>query len=157
VKTGHHKDDEDVGEKETRNGDQEIREKCGAAIIEPAPENGRTNPDWEGEGPGQDRAHDEEGKAVEESFPDLFKDRLIVLPGNGFAREEVTVKVEVLDMKRLVQMKFLPKPLHNFRSELGIQGINLAGLARSDVNDQKRYNRDKEERDDLLYNIATYE
>ena len=60
-------------------------------------------------------------------------------------------------MERFVQMKLFAKSLHHLRCELGIKGIYLAGFSGSEVNDQKRDNRDKEEGDDLLYDATAYE
>jgi len=51
-------------------------------------------------------------------------------------------------------MKFFPKSLHHLWGELGIQGINLAWLARSKMNDQKGYDGDKKNGNDLLYDAS---
>ena len=64
VKSGDHKDDKDVSEKKARDGYQEIGQESGGAVVETAPEDGRPNPDREGEGPCDNRAHNKEGKAV---------------------------------------------------------------------------------------------
>ena len=74
MEVGHHKDDQNVGEKETGYGNQKIREKCGASIVESTPANCRANPDGKRKGPGDDSAHNEKGKTVEKPFPDLSED-----------------------------------------------------------------------------------
>ena len=51
-------------------------------------------------------------------------------------------------------MKLFPKSLHHLWGELGIQWINLAGLARSKMNDQKGYDGDKKNGNDLLYDAS---
>jgi hypothetical protein len=49
------------------------------------------------------------------------------------------------------------EPLYHLGRKLRIHGINLAGLARRKVNDQKRRDRDKEQGDDLLNDAAADE
>ena len=51
-------------------------------------------------------------------------------------------------------MKFFPKPLYHLWGELGIQGINLAGLTRGKVDDQERHDGDKKNGNDLLYDAS---
>jgi hypothetical protein len=65
------------------------------------------------------------------------------------------VKVDVLDVQGLVQVKFFLKPFNHLGSELGIEGIDLTGLAWCKVNDQKGYDGDKKESDGFLNNTAT--
>jgi len=157
MKSGYHKNDENVGKEKTRDRNQEIREERCGAVVYPAPEDGRTYSHGKGKGPCQDRAHDEKGQTVEKSLPYLFKDRLIILPGDGSSREQVTIKVDILDVKGFVQVELLSKPLHHLRCELGIQGICLTRFTGSKVNDQKRYDRNKEKGYDLLYDTTCYE
>ena len=54
-------------------------------------------------------------------------------------------------------MKRLSKSLHHLRRELGVQGINLAGLTRGKVDDQERHDGDEKKGDDLLYDASTDE
>ena len=59
---------------------------------------------------------------------------LIASVGNGFAAEQVAVKVKILTIKRFIQMKCLAKFFNHFGGEFGIQGIHLAGLSGRQVN-----------------------
>ncbi len=60
-------------------------------------------------------------------------------------------------MKGLIKVELLAKAFHHLRCELGIKGIYLTGLTGSQVDDQKRDHRDKEQGDDLLYDTPAYE
>jgi hypothetical protein len=153
---GDHEYDQYIGEKETRDGYQEIGQKCGAAIIYSASENGGTDPNRKRECPGQDGSHDKKGKAVQKTLPDLFECRLVVFPGNGLPREKVTIEVKVLDVEGLIQMEFLPESFHHLRSELGIQGVHLARLTRRQVDDEEGNHRNEKQCDDFLYNASSY-
>lgn len=138
MEVGHYKDNKDIGEEETGNGNQKVREKRGAAIIDPSPENGGANPNRKRQSPGDDGTYNKQGKTVEKSLPNLSEYGLVILPGNGFSCKEIAIEVNVLDINGSIQMKFLAKSFHNFGCKLGIQGVHLAGLARGQVNDQKR-------------------
>ena len=79
---------------------------------------------------------------------------MIILPGDSLAREEITIKVDILDIEGLIQMKFRAKTLNDLRGELGVEWVNLAGFARGKMDNRKRYNRDKKKRNDLLYDAS---
>ncbi len=51
-------------------------------------------------------------------------------------------------------MKGFTKSLDHFGRELRVQGINLAGLPRSEVNNQKRDHHHEEEGDYFLYDAS---
>jgi len=135
VKTRHNEYDKDIGKKEAGNGNEKIREKCGTAVIKAAPEKGRSDPDGKGKGPGQNCTQYEQPQTVQETLPYLLKDRLIVFPGSGLSSKEIAIKIEVLHIKRFIQVKLFAKTLHHLRSKLGIEGVYLAGLSGSQVND----------------------
>ena len=52
-------------------------------------------------------------------------------------------------------MEFLAKPFDNLGGKLRVKRVHLARLARGKMDDQKRYDRDKKECDDLLNNAST--
>ena len=61
---GDEEDDQDVGKKETWDGDEQIGDEGCGAVIKPSSENGRPDPDGKREGPGDDCSHNEKGQAV---------------------------------------------------------------------------------------------
>ncbi len=58
----------------------------------------------------------------------------MIFPGNSFAGKQVAIKIEILQVKRFIQMKLFAKSFNHFAGEFGIHGIHLAGLARRQVN-----------------------
>jgi hypothetical protein len=96
-------------------------------------------------------------ETVEKSFPDLFKHRLVVLPGDGLACKEIPIKISVLDVQWFIQMEFIAEALHHLRGELGVEGVHLTGLPRCQMDDQERDNGDKEQGNNLLYDAPTDE
>jgi len=156
MKTGDYKNDQNIGKKEARDGDQQIRKKGGTAVVKTAPEDGCSDADWKREGPGDDGAHDEQGETIEESLPNLSQDGLIILPGYSLSCKKISIEVNVLEIKGFVEMKFFAKSFHHLGCKLGVERVHLARLARGKVNDQKRYYRDKKQGDDLLNNTPPH-
>jgi hypothetical protein len=156
-KTGDDKNDQNVGEKEAWNGDEEIGDESGRAVIESSSENGGPDPDRKREGPGDDGSQEEEPEAVLKALPYLEEDRLVVFPRDGLARKKIPVKKVILDVKRLVEVECLAETLDHLYGKLRIERVHLTRFSRGQVDDQEGDHRDKEESDDLLYNATAYE
>ena len=80
MELGNHKDDKNICEKETGDGDQEIGDESGCSVEWPSPVNGRAYTHGKGQGPCDDGSQDEEPQTVFKALPDFSQDRLIVLP-----------------------------------------------------------------------------
>ena len=157
METTYHKDDEDVSEEKSGNGYEEIGEEGDGPVVRAPSEQGCPYSDGERDGPGKDGPHDEKRKAIQKSFPDLGEDRLVVLPGNRFARKKIPVEISILDIKGSIQIELFAKTFHHFRRKFGIERVHLAGAAGREMNDQKRHDRNKEKRNDLLNDTTTNE
>jgi hypothetical protein len=80
VEVIHHKNDENVSEEESGNGNEEVRKKSRGSIVDPPPVNGSTNPDGKGKSPCENSSDNEKRQAVQKPLPDLCQHRLVVFP-----------------------------------------------------------------------------
>ena len=126
MKVGDDKDDQHIGEKETRNGYEKVSDKSRGTVIKSSSENRSPDPDRKRESPCKDCSHNKEGQAVEEPIPDFGKHGLAVFPGYRFPCKEIPVKIDVLDVKRLVQMEFFAETISTVN--LGLSGFTWLGF-----------------------------
>jgi len=67
------------------------------------------------------------------------------------------VIVEILNVKRFVEVKGLAEPFHEFRGEARVERVYLARFTRRKIHDEKRHDGDEEEGDDLLKDASADE
>ena len=125
----HHRDDEDVGEKEAGRGYHQVAHEGGGAVEEGVAAQRARDSEREGEAPGDEGAHDEQGQADEEAPPYLSEDGLVVLEARELAGEEFFVEAPVLDGKRLVEVEGGAVAGEVLLREARVEGVDLARLA----------------------------
>jgi hypothetical protein len=157
LKLIHYENDENVSKKEPGNRNEKVGEKGRRPVVKASPMNGCPDPNGKGKGPCEDGADNEKGQTVQKPFPDFCQHRLVVFPGHGSAGEKISVIVEILNVKRLVEVKGLAEPLHEFRGEARVERVYLARFARRKIHDEKRHDGDEEQSDNLLNDASADE
>jgi len=135
---------------ETRDRDQREDEHRGQPVEQGVSADGGGDPQGEGVAPDQDRLHREQRQAVPRSLANLGQDGLVVLEGTQLAREELLVEQPILHPQGPVQVEGCPVALELLLGEAGVQGIDLARLARRQMDDRERHDGDQHQCPGLL-------
>ena len=112
---------------------------------------GGVNADRDADGPCHDEGYDVEEQRVEQSGPDEPQDRHLVGEGvSEIAPHDVRQPAQVLHMQRLVKAEVGAHAVHSLLRHDGVQADLGEKIARGQLDNDKRHDRDPQQHGDQL-------